>query len=160
MRCLLFLALLLLASAAVQASTLAPDLKAYDFCRAYSIENGGVILAPYPYGFYTTDGTKVPHGIQFMPGDRFMQFDASRMVVDQYRLVRLGAQGTRAFFHQVTCRYKVVKYNGKFRDIIGQQVDSEDFYITKWRSAGWYDSVFPLIRLNPGAQAWRTRPQY
>jgi len=143
------------------ATTLAPELKVYDFAEAYYIEDGGVVISPYIHGFVCHDGIETPEGIRIMPGGTFMQFDASRMVVDQYKLLSLNQQGTRAFFHQRTFRYKVVKdTQGKYRDIIGEEVSSNDFYLSKWRGLEWFDHAFPYIEIHPGAQGWRTRPQY
>jgi len=82
------------------------------------------------------------------------------MIVDHYQLLRLNKEGTRAFFHQRTYRYKVTKdEQGRYRDVIGEQIDSNDFYLTKWRSLEWFDHAFPYVEIHPGAQGWRTRPQ-
>jgi len=155
------LALFVLSMTTARATTLAPELKAYDFAQAYYIEDGGVVIAPYDHGFYCRDGIETPEGIRIMPGGTFMQYDASRMVVDEYKLSHLNAEGTRAFFHQRTYRYKVVKdAQGKYHDVRGELVDTNEFYLSKWRTLEWFDFAFPNIEIHPGAQAWRTRPQY
>ena len=154
-------ALFLVPMLRLPATTLAPELKAYDFAEAYYIEDGGVVISPYSHGFLCTDGIETPEGIRLMPGGAFMQFDATRMVVDKYKLLHLNPEGTRAFFQQRTFRYKVVKdARGHYHDVIGQQVASNDFYLSKWRSLEWFDHAFPYIEIHPGAQGWRTRPQY
>ena len=144
-----------------QATMLAPELKAYDFAEAYYIKDGGVMISPYDHGFYCQDGIETPEGIRIMPGGTFMQFDASRMIVDKYKLLRLNPGGTRAYFHQRSYRYKVVKdAHGKYRDNIGQLVSTNDFFLTEFRSWEWLDHVFPNFEVHPGAQGWRTRPLY
>jgi hypothetical protein len=154
---LYFLALPLAASA----TTLPPELKAYDFGEAYYIEDGGVVISPYNHGFYCKDGIETPEGVRIMPGVAFMQFDAAQMIVDQYVLLRLNREGTRAFFHRRTYRYKIVRdAQGRYHDIIGQLVDTNDFYLSQWRSLEWFDHAFPNIELHPSAETWRTRPKY
>lgn len=138
------------------ANTFPPDMKSYDFCQSYSFTQHGLIIVPYDHGFYSTDGTKTGKGLLIQPGDTFMQFDPLRMMVGKYRFVRKN--DTQAFFHERTYRYRVEKKgNGKYRLIPGQYVSSDDFYITKFRAFGWLDNLCPIIEINPGAQAWRTR---
>jgi len=143
------------------ATMLPPEFTAYDFSEAYYIEDGGVVISPYAHGFYCKDGIQTPEGIRIMPGKTFMQFDASRMIVDEYKLLYLNKPQNRAYFHQKSYLYSVVKdAKGKYHDIIGKQVASNHFYLTKWRGLEWADHVFTNIEIHPGAQAWRTRPQY
>ena len=91
-------ALLALSMIASRATTLPPEFKAYDFGEAYYIEDGGVVISPYDHGFYCQDGIQTPEGVRIMPGKVFAQFDASRMVVDIYKLVSLNKEQNRAFF--------------------------------------------------------------
>src|ERR1700748_903472 len=117
----LLVALLILAALSpltLHASTLAPELKAYDFAQAYYIEDGGVVIVPYEHGFYCDDYVPTPEGPRIMPGGTFMQYDPSRMVVSCYTLLRLNKEGTRAFFNVKLYHYKTVKQpNGKFQYI-------------------------------------------
>src|SRR5271166_4448745 len=84
------------------ATTLPPELKAYDFARAYYVEDGGVVIVPQE-GFYSTGGVRTPEGIRLMPGQVFIQFDESRLILEVYRFVSLDAGERRAHFHE--CRY-------------------------------------------------------
>jgi hypothetical protein len=143
-----------------QATMLAPELKAYDFGEAYYIEDGGVVISPYDHGFYCRNGIETPEGIRIMPGGTFMQFDAGRMVVDKYKLTHLNAAGTRAYFHESSYRYKVVKdAHGNYHDVIEQLVGTDDFFLTEFRSWEWLDHAFPNFEVHPGAQGWRTKRQ-
>ena len=161
MRLITLFVFLAVSLTAARATMLPPEFTAYDFSEAYYLEDGGVVLSPYGHGFYCKDGIQTPEGIRIMPGGTFMQFDPTRMVVDEYKLTHLNKEQTRAFFHQKTFRYKVVKDDkGQYHDIIEEQVASNDFYLTKWRSLEWLDGVFPNIEIHPGAQGWRTRPEY
>ncbi len=146
---------------AANATTLPPEFKAYDFGEAYYIEDGGVVISPYSHGFYCKDGINTPEGIRIMPGKVFAQFDASRMVVDIYKLLYLNKEQNRAFFHQETYLYKVVKdEKGNYHDIIKEKVASNDFYLTKWRGLEWADHVFPYTEVHPTQDDWSSRPQY
>ena len=146
-----YLIFLIVSQQMTYATTLAPELKAYDFAQAYYIEDGGVVLAPYHHGFYCDDGNETPEGIRIMPGKTFMQYDPSRMIVDEYKLLHLNKEGTRAFFHQNSYRYKVTKdAKGKFHYIRGQQVAENDFYLSQWRSLEWFDFAFPEVEVHPG----------
>ncbi len=145
----------------LRASTLAPELKAYDFAEAYYIEDGGVVIVPYHHGFYCDDYIQTPEGIRIMPGGTFMQYDPSRMVVSCYTLLRLNKEGTRAFFNVKLYHYKTVKLsNGKFQYVHQQLISSDDFYLSKWRSLEWFDFAIPYVEIHPSAQNWRTRSQY
>ncbi len=157
---LLFFAFFLLAVVTAKATTLAPELKAYDFAEAYYLEDGGVVLSPYEHGFYCKHYTPTPEGPRLMPGDSFLQYDPSRMVVGEYTLVRLNAEGTRAFFHQRSFRYKVTKdKQGKYHYIRQQLLSTNDFYLTKMRILQWFDHGIDNVEVHPTAQGWRSRPQ-
>jgi hypothetical protein len=151
----------LLAPMAGRATTLPPELKAYDFAEAYYLEDGGVVIAPYHHGFYCEDGIQTPEGIRIMPGGSFLQYDASRMVVDEFKLLKLNPEGTRAYFHQWTYRYKTEKdANGHWQYIRQELLATNSFYLTKTRILQWFDFAFPGVEIHPGAEGWRSRPQY
>jgi hypothetical protein len=155
------LSALLLLPISSRATTLGPELKAYDFAQAYYLEDGGVVIAPYHHGFYCDDGIPTPEGIRIMPGGTFLQYDPARMVVDEYELVRLNAEGTRAFFHQRTYRYTTTKdAQGHWHYVRGPLLATNDFYLTKTRLLQWFDFAFPYMEIHPGAQGWRSRPMY
>ncbi|MCE0498768.1 MAG: hypothetical protein LV481_12560 [Methylacidiphilales bacterium] len=155
------LVLLIAAGSAARATTLPPEFKAYDFAQAYYIEDGGVVIVPYVHGFQCNDGIETPEGIRIMPGGIFRQFDGSQPIVDEYELLYLNAAGTRAYFRQRSFCYKIVKdEDGRYRKIIGRQVATSEFYLTKFRGLEWFDFAFPDIEIHPGTQGWRTRPQY
>lgn len=140
------------------ATTLAPELKAYDFARAYYIEDGGVVIAPRE-GFYCPDGVETPEGIRVMPGQTFIQFDEGKLIMEVYHFTRLDADGRRAFFHERRYHYKVVKNaEGKFVFLRDGYIDSDDFYLTRFRGLEWFDFAFPGLDIQPGEQYWRSRP--
>jgi hypothetical protein len=142
-----------------RATTLPPELKAYDFAQAYYLEDGGVVIAPYSHGFYCPHGIETPEGIRVMPGDTFVQFNPNRLREEEYQLVRLNAGQTRAYFHERIFRYKTVQDGpGKFHEQREQLLDTDDFYLTKFRGLEWFDFAFPDLELHPGDQEWRTRP--
>lgn len=155
--------LLVLAALAfpVSATTLLPEMKAYDFAEAYYIEDGGVVISPYDHGFFCKDGIKTPEGIRIMPGKTFAQFDASRMVVDIYKLLYLNKEQNRAYFQQETYLYKVVKdAQGKYHDEIREHVASSKFYLTKFRAFEIVDHDVPYTEVHPTQRNWCPRPQY
>jgi len=80
----LFLALMLPS----HATTLPPELKAYDFARAYYVEDGGIVIAPQE-GFYTVGGVQTPEGIRIMPGHTFIQFDEAHLIMEVYKFISL-----------------------------------------------------------------------
>ncbi len=144
-----------------RATTLPPELGAYDFAEAYYIEDGGVVIAPYHHGFYCDDGIQTPEGIRIMPGGTFLMYNESPLVVNEYKLLRLNKEGTRAYFHQNTYRYKIVKDAQGHDQVIRQQlVASRDFYLTRTRILQWFDFAFPGVEIHPGSQNWRSRPLY
>jgi hypothetical protein len=141
-----------------QATTLGPELKAYDFAQAYYIEDGGIVIAPQD-GFFCPNGVTTPEGIRVMPGDSFVQFDPNRMVMESYQFTRLAPAEKRAFFHERRYHYKVVgTKKEKFRIVPLEYIDSDDFYLTQNRLLEWFDFAFPYTELHPGEQLWRTRP--
>src|SRR5277367_4854173 len=70
------------------ATTLPPELKAYDFARAYYVEDGGIVIAPQD-GFYSSGGVQTPEGIRLMPGQTFIQFDPGHLVMEDYKFASL-----------------------------------------------------------------------
>jgi hypothetical protein len=159
MKRLLFLAALALATfAPLHATTLWPELKAYDFCRAYYLEDGGITLVPQD-GFYCPGATKTPEGLHIAPGQTFIQFDPSRLIMEVYTFKRIDPDERRGYFHERRYRYKVVRTDaGKQRIVPLNYLDSDDFYLTRWRALEWFDGAIPYTEIHPGEQLWRTRP--
>jgi hypothetical protein len=150
----LFLSLITVA----HATTLPPELKAYDFARAYYVEDGGVVISPQE-GFYSTGGAQTPEGIRLMPGQTFIQFDESRLIMEVYKFVRLDPDERRAHFHERRYHYEAVQDAHGQRQIVPQGfIDSGDFYLSHFRLLEWFDFAFPSIEIHPGEQNWRTRP--
>jgi hypothetical protein len=155
-RLLAIAACLLARSACAHATTLPPELKAYDFARAYYVEDGGVIIVPQE-GFHCSGGVPTPEGIRLMPGQVFIQFDESRHILEDYRFVSLDPGERRAHFHESRYHYAVTTH-GK-RQIEPQEfIDSSDFYLSHFRLLQWFDFAFPYLEIHPGEQNWRTRP--
>jgi hypothetical protein len=153
-----FLASFVVTASISRATTLAPELKAYDFARAYYIEDGGVVIAPQD-GFYCSDGVQTPEGIRVMPGQTFVQFDPARLIMEHYKFVRLDVDERRAYFHEQRYHYKVGKNAlGKNRIVRQDSIDSDDFYLSRFRLLEWFDFAFPYTEIHPGEQLWRTRP--
>jgi hypothetical protein len=141
-----------------RATTLPPELKAYDFARAYYVEDGGVVIVPQE-GFYASGGTPTPEGIRLTPGQLFVQFDESRHILEIYRFVSLDPGERRAHFHESRYHYTVTQdAHGKRRVHPQEPIDSSDFYLSHFRLLEWFDFAFPYIELHPGEQNWRTRP--
>jgi hypothetical protein len=150
-------ALFLTAMKVSDATTLPPELKAYDFARAYYVEDGGVVIAPQE-GFYCTGGVPTPEGIRLMPGQTFIQFDESRHIMEVYKFVRLDPGERRAHFHERRYHYEVNKdAQGRNRIIPQEYIDSDDFYLSHFRLLEWFDFAFPYLEIHPGEQNWRTR---
>ncbi len=84
-------ALSLALTISVHATTSGPELKAYDFARAYYIEDGGVVIVPQD-GFYCPDAVSTPEGLRVMPGQTFTQFDPARLIMEVYQFTRLDAR--------------------------------------------------------------------
>jgi hypothetical protein len=143
------------------ATTLPPELKAYDFAEAYYIEDGGVVISPYANGFVCPQGIETPEGIRVMPGDSFSMYDEGQKVEEHYHLLRLNPGGTRAFFHEDIFRYRRMRdAQGRWCEVRGARVDTDDFYLTQFRGLEWFDHVFTGLDLHPGLETWRTRPKY
>jgi hypothetical protein len=141
-----------------RATTLPPELKAYDFARAYYVEDGGVVIAPQE-GFYCRGGLQTPEGILIKPGQLFVQFDESRFILEVYRFVSLDTGERRAHFHESRYRYYVTTGAQGERHInIADHIDSSDFYLSHFRLLEWFDFAFPYLEIHPGEQNWRTRP--
>jgi hypothetical protein len=148
--------LLVLSLGGAHATTLPPEFKAYDFGEAYYVEDGGVVISPYDHGFSCPHGIETPEGIRVMPGDTFVQFNPDRMHEEVYRFVRLNAGQTQAFFRERIYRYKMVKdTRGRFRPRREELVDTDDFYLSRFRGVEPFDHVFTDIELHPGEQEWR-----
>jgi len=149
------LAILLLTGPA-PATTLPPELKAYGFSQAYYIEDGGVVISPYPSGFRAAHGVDTPEGIRIMPGGTFIQYESDRLVCEQYLLIRADDQ--RAFFHERLYRYHTVTdARGRSHPVRDQLLGTDDFYLTQFRALEWFDYAFPNIELHPGLQEWRSK---
>jgi hypothetical protein len=143
---------------AARATTLPPELKAYDFAEAYYVEDGGVVVSPYDHGFFYRQGVETPEGIRFMPGDTFTEYNPDRMLEEDYRLVRLNGSQTRAFFQERIYRYHTAKdSHGRWCEVRGKFLGTDDFYLSEFRGMEWADHVFTDVELHPGAQEWRTR---
>jgi hypothetical protein len=141
---------------AAHATTLPPELKAYDFAEAYYLEDGGIVISPYPHGFYCPRGIQTPEGIRVMPGGTFYQYESGHQICEEYHFLRLD--GERAFFHERLYRYHITR-NAKghltaVRDIC---FDTDDFYLTQFRGLEWADHVFTDVDLHPGLQEWRSK---
>ena len=153
-----FTALFLALAAPSHATTLPPELKAYDFARAYYVEDGGVVISPQE-GFYSTGGAQTPEGIRLTPGQTFIQFDESRLIMEVYKFVSLDPGERRAHFHDCRYRYEVTKdAHGKRHIVPGNYIDSDDFYLSHFRLLEWFDFAFPYLEIHPGEENWRTRP--
>ena len=140
------------------ATTMIPEMKAYDFARAYYIEDGGIVIVPQD-GFYCPQAVKTPEGLRVMPGQTFTQFDPARMIMETYKFTRLDPDGRRAFFHERRYRYKVVRTDeGKLRIVPLNYIDSDDFFLSRFRALEGFDFAFPGFEIHPGEQLWRTRP--
>ena len=140
------------------ATMLIPELKAYDFARAYYIEDGGIVIVPQD-GFYCPQAVKTPEGLRVMPGQGFTQFDPARHIMEVYKFVSLDPGERRAHFHERRYHYKVVRTpQNKWRIVQQDYIDSSDFYLTQFRGLEWFDFAFPYTELHPGEQLWRTRP--
>ena len=154
-RSLILAALALFAGLSLRATTLPPELKAYDFAEAYYVEDGGVVISPYAQGLFCPDGTPTPEGIRVMPGQYFLQFNEGHHLEQEFRLVRLDAEGRRAFFHERVFRYNMVRNSpGRLRPQRGLLLSTDDFYLSRFRGMEPFDHVFTNIELHPGAREW------
>jgi hypothetical protein len=157
-RLLTIAACLLVPSTYTRATTLPPELKAYDFARAYYVEDGGVVIVPQE-GFYCSGGAQTPEGIRLMPGQVFLQFDESRHILEVYLFISLDPGERRAHFHETRYHYSVTKDAHGKRHLEPQElIDRSDFYLSHFRLLQWFDFAFPYVEIHPGEQSWRTRP--
>lgn len=150
--------LLFLTAQAASATTLIPELKAYDFARAYYLKDGGMIVVPQD-GFYCPQAVKTPEGLLIKPGQMFTQFDPARHIMEVYKFTRLDPDEHRAYFHER--RYHYVRLRtpqNKWHIVQQDYIDSSDFYLTRFRALEWTDLGFPYTEIHPGEQLWRTRP--
>jgi hypothetical protein len=156
---MLLLCVLLVATiASSHATTLWPELKAYDFCRDYYLEDGGITLVPQD-GFYCPEATKTPEGLHIAPGQTFVQFDPARMIMEVYTFERIDKNEHRGYFREKRYRYEVVRTPENRQRIVPlNYLDSHDFYLTRWRALEWFDGAFPDFEIHPGEDLWRTRP--
>jgi hypothetical protein len=141
-----------------RATMLWPELKAYDFARAYYLEDGGLTLVPQD-GFYCPSATQTPEGLHLAPGTTFVQFDPARQIEEIYTFERIDKDEHRGYFHERRYRYSVAhEAGGKTRHVRQNFIDETDFYLTRWRALEWFDFAVPYTELHPGEQLWRTRP--
>ena len=158
MKILVSLVLLLATLSVGRATTMIPELKAYDFARACYIEDGGIVIVPQD-GFYCPQAVKTPEGLRVMPGQGFTQFDPARHIMEVYTFTHLDNDTHRAYFYERRYHYKVVRTpQNKWRIVQQDYIDSIDFYLTQFRALEWFDFAFPYTEIHPGEQLWRTRP--
>jgi hypothetical protein len=131
------LLLFLLAGFAARASTLPPEMKAYDFCQAYYIEDGGIVIVPYNYGFSCPRYVETPEGLRVMPGGTFAQYDPQHQVDQVFRFDRLSADGTQAYFHeQVYACHAVTDAKGQPAHVRDRVIGANHFYLSQFRPGG------------------------
>ena len=148
--------LLLLGSA--RASTLPPELKAYDFAQAYYIEDGGIVIVPYDYGFSCPRYVETPEGLRVMPGGTFSQYDPQHQVDQVFHFVRLSADGTQAFFHErVYACHAVMDSRGQPAHVRDRVIGTNHFYLSQFRDLEWFDFVFGNIQMHPGLAEWQSK---
>jgi hypothetical protein len=146
----------LLLLGAAHATTLPPELKACDFAEAYYLEDGGIVISPYPHGFFCPQGTETPEGIRVMPGDTFYQYDSGHQICEEYHFLRLS--GEQAFFHERLFHYHVARNaRGRLAAVRDTCFATDDFYLTQFRGLEWADHVFTNVDLHPGLQEWRSK---
>ena len=152
------LMLAVLALAGARASTLPPELKAYDFCQAYYIEDGGIVIVPYSYGFSCPQYVETPEGLRVMPGGTFSQYDPQHQVDQVFRFTRLSEDGTQAYFHErvYQCR-PATGPTGKPAHSRVRLLGSNDFYLSQFRDLEWFDFVFGNIQMHPGLAEWQSK---
>ncbi len=149
---------LVLVAGAARASTLPPELKAYDFAQAYYIEDGGIVIVPYDYGFSCPKYTETPEGLRVMPGGTFAQYDPQHQVDQEFHFVRLSEDGTQAYFHErVYACHAVTSPNGRPAHVHVRLLGSNDFYLSKFRDLEWFDFVFGTIQMHPGLAEWQSK---
>ncbi len=150
--------LLLVLSAMARASTLPPELKAYDFAQAYYIEDGGIVIVPYDYGFSCPAYTETPEGLRVMPGGTFSQYDPQHQVDQEFRFLRLSADGTQAFFRErVYACHPASAPSGKPAHVRYRLLGTNKFYLSQFRDLEWFDFVFGNIQMHPGLAEWQSK---
>lgn len=81
------------------------------------------------------------------------------MIMEVYTFLRIDPDEHRGYFHEKRYRYKVVRTpENKLRIVPLNYIDSDDFYLTRWRALEWFDGAIPDVEIHPGEQLWRTRP--
>jgi hypothetical protein len=152
------LSFFLLADSAAPASTLPPELKAYDFAQAYYIEDGGLVIVPYNYGFSCPRYVETPEGLRVMPGGTFSQYDPQHQVDQEFHFVRLSADGSQAFLHErVYACHAVTAPNGQPAHVRDRLVGTNHFYLSQFRDLEWFDFVFGNIQMHPGLAEWQSK---
>jgi hypothetical protein len=152
------LSLLLLADVAARASTLPPELKAYDFAQAYYIEDGGLVIVPYDYGFSCPRYVETPEGLRVMPGGTFSQYDPQHQVDQEFHFVRLSDDGTQAFLRErVYACHAVTAPNGQPAHVRDRLIGANHFYLSQFRDLEWFDFVFGDIQMHPGLAEWQSK---
>jgi hypothetical protein len=153
-----FLIAVLLVSATASASTLPPELKAYDFAQAYYIEDGGIVIVPYDYGFSCPKYVETPEGLRVMPGGTFSQYDPQHEVDQVFHFDRLSADGTQAYFQErVYACHAVVDARGNPAHVRARLIGSNHFYLSQFRDLEWFDFVFGSIQMHPGLAEWQSK---
>jgi hypothetical protein len=143
---------------AARASTLSPELKAYDFAQAYYIEDGGIVIVPYDYGFSCPKYVVTPEGLRVMPGGTFSQYDPQHQVDQVFRFTRLSGDGTQAYFHEhVYACHAVTDSRGRSAHVRDRLVGTNDFYLSQFRDLEWFDFVFGNIQMHPGLAEWQSK---
>lgn len=141
--------------APLRATTLPPELKAYDFAEGYRLAPDGIVVQPYHHGFASGSARRVDGGLLLRPGDTFTQYHDERLTCSAFTFVR--REGDRAFFREETYRYTMAGPRHHQRRVRGPLLDTDTFYLTRFRLLEPFDQVFPEIELHPGDQMWRTR---
>jgi hypothetical protein len=150
--------ILFFATVFARASTLSPELKAYDFAQAYYIEDGGIVIVPYSYGFSCPNYVTTPEGLRVMPGGTFAQYDPQHQVDQDFRFTRLSADGTQAYFHEkVYLCHAVTAADGQPAHVHVRLLGSNDFYLSQFRDLEWFDFVFGNIQMHPGLAEWQSK---
>ena len=153
-----FLFLFLLVGALARGSTLPPELKAYDFAQAYYIEDGGIVIVPYNYGFSCAKYVSTPEGPRIMPGGTFAQYDPQHEVDQQFLFTRLSPDGTQAYFHEKVYQCRAVRAaDGSPAHVHVRLLGTSDFYLSQFRDLEWFDFVFGNIQMHPGLAEWQSK---
>jgi hypothetical protein len=149
---------LLVAATFVHGSTLPPELKAYDFAQAYYIEDGGIVIVPYNYGFSCPKYVTTPEGLRVMPGGTFSQYDPQHQVDQEFLFTHLSRDGTQAYFHEKVYQCRAVTApNGHPAHVHVRLAGTNDFYLSQFRDLEWFDFVFGTIQMHPGLAEWQSK---